>query len=418
MWKNIASALSISLFPLHYFFQHLYYTDTGSTLLVLFAYYQQLRRNPTASALSAAAAIFFRQTNVVWLVFCAGLVVLNNLETLLLHNNQPAKAAADNNQEPRSAAQVTTSTLNAIYQQRAKKHSNLLEILVRTPADAYTFVFGTAAASGTGKDKEGKEKFEWRKYANKVWREDFVGKRLLFADAVRALDTRSLQPFGTAALTFLFFVYANNGLVVGDRANHEPALHLVQLFYFLAFACLFTAHTFLFSYKRTIRPLVQLVNAHLVLINVLAVPLASAIVHHFTHEHPFLLADNRHYTFYLWSRVFKQHEAVRYMFAPLYLAAAYLVYRNLAAAGGGKSIGWLMLYAACLLVGLVPQRLVEFRYFIVPYLVYRLNLREYSKRECAIELLVNAAINAATLYVFVHRTFKWPDSDDTQRFMW
>ena len=35
-----------------------------------------------------------------------------------------------------------------------------------------------------------------------------------------------------------------------------------------------------------------------------------------------------------------------------------------------------------------------------------------------LELLINVAINAATLYLFLARSFKWPNSDQWQRFMW
>ena len=30
-----------------------------------------------------------------------------------------------------------------------------------------------------------------------------------------------------------------------------------------------------------------------------------AAVHYFTFEHPYLLADNRHYPFYVWKNIFK-----------------------------------------------------------------------------------------------------------------
>jgi alpha-1,2-glucosyltransferase len=37
-------------------------------------------------------------------------------------------------------------------------------------------------------------------------------------------------------------------------------------------------------------------------------------------HHPFLLADNRHYTFYVWRRVFMLHPAVPYLLVPGYIA--------------------------------------------------------------------------------------------------
>jgi ABC-type spermidine/putrescine transport system permease subunit I len=33
----------------------------------------------------------------------------------------------------------------------------------------------------------------------------------------------------------------------------------------------------------------------------------GVLVYHFSEPHPFLLADNRHYTFYLWRRVLDRH---------------------------------------------------------------------------------------------------------------
>ena len=40
-------------------------------------------------------------------------------------------------------------------------------------------------------------------------------------------------------------------------------------------------------------------------------------------HHPFLLSDNRHYTFYIWRRVFRLHPIVPSLFAPGYLACAW-----------------------------------------------------------------------------------------------
>jgi alpha-1,2-glucosyltransferase len=40
-------------------------------------------------------------------------------------------------------------------------------------------------------------------------------------------------------------------------------------------------------------------------------------------EHPFLLADNRHYFFYVWRKVFKRFPAARYALTPGYLACGW-----------------------------------------------------------------------------------------------
>jgi alpha-1,2-glucosyltransferase len=40
--------------------------------------------------------------------------------------------------------------------------------------------------------------------------------------------------------------------------------------------------------------------------------------------HPFLLADNRHYFFYIWRRIFGLHWSVRYALTPGYLVCLWL----------------------------------------------------------------------------------------------
>lgn len=40
-------------------------------------------------------------------------------------------------------------------------------------------------------------------------------------------------------------------------------------------------------------------------------------------HHPFLLSDNRHYTFYVWRRVFMLHPIMPYILVPGYLACAW-----------------------------------------------------------------------------------------------
>lgn len=80
---TVLSAFSISLFPLNYFFQFLYYTDSGSTLFVLVSYYLQLKKYYQSSAYVAALAILYRQTNVVWLGFSLALLLVTNLEQLV-----------------------------------------------------------------------------------------------------------------------------------------------------------------------------------------------------------------------------------------------------------------------------------------------------------------------------------------------
>ena len=203
------------------------------------------------------------------------------------------------------------------------------------------------------------------------------------------MDVKKIKSYLAVLLAFLIFVYVNNGIVVGDRSNHQVSFHLCQLFYFWSFSCLFSFSSFLFSYRK-IKNLFQFLNNNVKLLILIVLPCILIIVKNFTFEHPFLLADNRHYTFYIWSRVFKRFEFVRYALTPVYLICIYLFYKNLNQTG--KTIGWLLAFTLCLFVGLVPQKLIEFRYFIIPYFIYRLNISQLSKKEIFTEFLFNLLI--------------------------
>ena len=55
---------------------------------------------------------------------------------------------------------------------------------------------------------------------------------------------------------------------------------------------------------------------------VLATAVLVAVLPSVTHDHPYLLSDNRHYAFYLWRRVFSR-PAVTTCLAPVYVLALY-----------------------------------------------------------------------------------------------
>ena len=217
-------------------------------------------------------------------------------------------------------------------------------------------------------------------------------------------------------LKFLMFIYMNNGIVVGDRSNHKATVHLSQIFYFISFSTFFSLATFLFSFKLIKSVFLFFKNNFQIIILVL-LPMICVIVKNFTLEHKFLLSDNRHFTFYIWSKIFRKYEFSRYLVSPLYLAGIYLFYRNLAS--NGKTLGWMVAYFVCIIVGLVPQELLEFRYFIIPYFMYRLNIAKLSWKQVLFEIAFNVSINFLTIYIFLNKTFTWPDvPEEKQRFMW
>ena len=65
--------------------------------------------------------------------------------------------------------------------------------------------------------------------------------RSLFHDliSIPRLISLSIIPYSIVFALFALFVVWNGGIVLGDKSNHIPVLHIPQLYYFLAFATFF-----------------------------------------------------------------------------------------------------------------------------------------------------------------------------------
>uniref|UniRef100_A0A803LT21 Dol-P-Glc:Glc(2)Man(9)GlcNAc(2)-PP-Dol alpha-1,2-glucosyltransferase n=1 Tax=Chenopodium quinoa TaxID=63459 RepID=A0A803LT21_CHEQI len=74
--KATVYAIVLSLYPLHWFFTYLYYTDVASLVVFLAMYLASLKKNYVLSALLGALAVCIRQTNIIWMLFvpCGGVI--------------------------------------------------------------------------------------------------------------------------------------------------------------------------------------------------------------------------------------------------------------------------------------------------------------------------------------------------------
>merc|ERR1712241_978799 len=163
-------------------------------------------------------------------------------------------------------------------------------------------------------------------------------------------------------LGFLSFVHLNNGVVVGDRSAHVATCHLTQFAYFATF---FSALTLPFAVKH-IPDFVSFARQNLW--KVVLVSLVMVVVIHFnTLAHPYLLADNRHYTFYIWRKIFMRHWMVKFLLIPVYIFGFFHIWRCLAK----SELVFKVVLPICVFLSVVPQMLLEFRYFILPYILIR-----------------------------------------------
>lgn len=214
---------------------------------------------------------------------------------------------------------------------------------------------------------------------------------------------------------------------------------------------------------------------------IIAVPIITAMlatVHFNTLIHPFTLADNRHYMFYIF-RVLLRHPYIKYLATPIYFSSAWATITALGApsdplktqepgatkakarnkqatssaqeaAAQGPRVSFVLVWLLATALSLITAPLVEPRYFILPWLIWRLHLpslqpvlqehsgwknsnrkarslqarvkavlyREYDYR-LWVETVWLLVVDWATGYVFLYWGFGWAQEPGrVQRFMW
>lgn len=234
--------------------------------------------------------------------------------------------------------------------------------------------------------------------------------RFLWADGVM----HHVQTFWIhilSVVSFAWFVIHNGGIVLGDKEHHVPVTHWAQPLYFYTFLVLSTAPLWFPIHN-------QIPHRSTVLTVVGIMCLAFLAVRAGTLVHPFILADNRHYTFYLWRRILGATTYSRYCMVPLYALTTWL---SIFSTRSRPAIQSFML-AACTAIVLIPAHLVEFRYFTIPWYLYMLDGHSVLYQTAGTVRIVCTIvgyllINAITMYVFLNKSFTWPDGS-IARFMW
>ncbi|PRP80027.1 hypothetical protein PROFUN_12314 [Planoprotostelium fungivorum] len=213
------------------------------------------------------------------------------------------------------------------------------------------------------------------------------------------------------AAFFVLFVIYNDGIVVGDRSAHAPVIHTSQLLYFIGFS------TFFLSFDlRTVTP--HTLKSPRGFITIVSCTLLCLYtIHRYSPAHPYLLADNRHYTFYLWKNVYARNFWTKYALLPAYALSFYLLWNALRKR---QSALWCLFFFFFTAATLVPALLLEFRYFLVPFFFIALHMRDSIRGNILgtmCQLAFYMMINGITFYLFFTKPFVWPNGE-TQRFMW
>ena len=228
---------------------------------------------------------------------------------------------------------------------------------------------------------------------------------------------RRAAPLLAVCLAFARFVVANGGVALGDKEAHAAAAHWMQPFYcWTAATC--ALWPFTLAPGAAIETLQGLRSRPLLAALVVVVVVAAK--RYGTLVHPYTLADNRHYTFYLWRRVLSGGRG--WALLPLHAFSAAAVLRAHAAGGYGEARA--LLFAGACAAVLVPARLLELRYFTAPSLLTLAALYarwqrggDGSRWRFALCAAANCLVNAATVWLFATRPFAY-DGKEEGRFIW
>ncbi|KAI8394183.1 alpha-2-glucosyltransferase Alg10 [Radiomyces spectabilis] len=343
-------ALALCWFPVGYFFNFVYYTDTASTFFVLLSYLFVLQHCYALAALMGTIAMTFRQTNVIWLAFFMVLSIIDIVSA------QPKKKDSG----------------STLYNPLWSDNTSIVDI-VRA---LWSLMVET-----------------WRSFPA-------IAPRIFL--------------FMMALVSFAVFLVWNNGIVLGDRSNHIAGLHFPQLFYFSSFLSFFLLP---WTLKVTSISTCLRCFAHDRLRSLLTASIMVYFVYYFTYEHPFLLSDNRHYSFYVWKNIYRRHWSIRYLLVPVYMVSGWL---NMVHLRRHATILFMVGYGCVIILTLIPSPLLEFRYFILPFMFYTLHLAPaYRGRRFILGLSMYLILNGLTMYMFLYRPFRWDSvPQEWQRFMW
>lgn len=343
-----AEAVVVSAFPIAWFFGFLYYTEVPSLVFVVLTIVAATQGKHWLAALLGAVSCTFRQTNVIWVLYA---YAASQLMSLRFRRASPGAMPVKKLHDPPALAATPVDLLKAIMS-APKVISSILPAFV---------------------------------------------------------------PYTLVIAAFTAFVFWNGGIVLGDKSNHIPSFHVPQLYYFVGFATLM-GWPILASVPGGLQTLVRGVywrmfgSKRQFAVTCLVSAAMALTVHKFTIHHPFLLADNRHYTFYMWRRVFRLHPIIPYLLIPGYIACAWAWYLRI---GHDQTLLQNLLVPLFVTPTLLPTPLLEPRYFLIPYVLLRAQVSDVPGWGVALEGLWYAAINAATMWVFLYK-----EREGVGRFMW
>lgn len=382
-------AITIALYPVHWFFTFLYYTDIASVAAILATYLASLKQHYWTSAIFGAMAVLIRQTNVVWMGFIAATAAIEFVE--ILYEKQLVQSDNCSVSVMKNDGTIKNSTDNPTLRRRkwttSKNHnrSNNSEIK-NNPSDKI----------GIGE--------EFHDILIKLW-------------CFKWNILTSFTPFIIVLVSFLSFVIWNGSIVLGAKEAHVVSPHFAQIMYVGLVSAAATApvHFCTTQVMVMFRSLLSKNKARSLFLCLIALIAGFLAVHFYSIAHPYLLADNRHYTFYIWRKIINKHWSTRYFLVPIYVYSWFSLIYILAK--WQKKMWILLFFLACSAV-LVPAPLIEFRYYTIPFFFLVLHSGIDDSISWMLIASVYIAVDIFTIVIFLYHPFQWSHEPGTQRFIW
>ncbi|KIM48319.1 glycosyltransferase family 59 protein [Hebeloma cylindrosporum] len=343
----IPEAIILSAFPIAWFFGFLYYTEVPSVLFVVLTVVASSQHKHWLAALLGLVSCTFRQTNIIWMLYA---YASSQLMYLRFRRVSPGQALA----------------------------------MLHDPM---------SLTAGPG---------------------DML-QAVISAPRVLPAILPAFFPYTLVLAAFGTFIVWNGGIVLGDKSNHIPSFQVPQLYYFVA-AATFFGWPVLISGAGGAPALARNVWSRMfgskrrTLVTIVECGIMSATVKFFTIHHPFLLSDNRHYTFYVWRRIYMFHPLVPYFLVPVYLVCAWAWFLRI---GRDQTLLQTLLLPVFVAPTLLPTPLLEPRYFLIPYILLRAQVSDVPTLGMVIEGGWYMIINAITMGVFLYLP-----REGVGRFMW
>ncbi|WOG96655.1 hypothetical protein DCAR_0415991 [Daucus carota subsp. sativus] len=381
----------LALYPLHWFFTYLYYTDVASLTAVLASYLMCMKKNYPLSAVLGALAVLVRQTNIVWILFvgCSGIINY----TIGVQTDKHCEQLDDSSELDQKDGQLSLGKTAATGSNlRRRRLSNFVD----TSDHSSPKNFSPSSNSSDLID-------DIKEILITSW---YIKWRLLLL----------FSPYAVLLVAFVGFVYWNGSIVLGAKEAHAVSPHFAQLMYFsLISALLMVPVHFTLSQTAVLFQSFCKLRVLGIVLCLTGLTTAFLSVHFFSIAHPYLLADNRHYTFYIWRKIINVHWSTKYLMVPLYVYSWFSILSVLAKFQ--KKVWVLVYFLACAAV-LIPSPLIEFRYYTIPFFFLILHSHVNSDRNWVLMGILYTVINIFTMAMFLFKPFSWHHEAGIQRFIW